>query len=151
MADKTPAMLPERHQGWPDLIPRRWLDMMDWPLFENREVTHTIRVEEHVEDDGTLVVRAEMPGIDPEKDLDVHVRDQMLEIRAQRTQKETKERDGAQRSEFHYGSFSRSLRLPPGTRESDVEATYKDGIIEVRVPVVASAEPPATRVAVKSG
>jgi len=37
MADETPAMLPERHQWWPDLIPRRGLDMMDWPLFENRE------------------------------------------------------------------------------------------------------------------
>jgi HSP20 family protein len=148
MADDTPARS-DRNQWWPDLIPRRWLDMVDWPLFENR--LPTIRVEERVDDDGTLVVRAEMPGIDPEKDLEVHVRDNMLEIRAQRRQKETNDEQGAARSEFHYGSFYRALRLPPGAKESDVEATYKDGIVEVRVPVAETAPPQSTRIAVKPG
>jgi HSP20 family protein len=151
MAENSPATASERHQWWPDLIPRRWLDMMDWPLFETRDVARTIRLEEHVEQDGTLVVRAEMPGIDPEQDLEVHVRDHLLEIRAERTQKETKDVKGARQSEFHYGSFYRALRLPSGAKESDVEATYKDGIIEVRVPVEKPTEPPATRVAVKPG
>jgi HSP20 family protein len=126
--------------------------MMDWPLLDTRaSATRTIRVEEQMADDRTLVVRAELPGIDPEKDLDVHVRDHMLEIRAQRTQEETEDQDGATRSEFHYGSFYRALRLPPGTKESDVEATYKDGIVEVRVPVAEQAGSQATRIAVKPG
>jgi HSP20 family protein len=151
MAESTPQTHPDRNPWWPDLIPRRWLDMMDWPLFEKGLATRTIRVEEGVEDDGTLVVRAEMPGIDPEKDLEVHVHDHTLEIKAERTQKETTEVEGSQRSEFHYGSFYRALRLPPSAKESDVEATYKDGIIEVRVPVSESAKPPATRIPVKPG
>ena len=45
------------------------------------------------------------------------------------------------RSEFHYGSLTRSIRLPEGATEADVKATYKDGILEVRVPAPKPAAP----------
>jgi len=59
----------------------------------------------------------------------------MLHIRAQRRTESDRDEQGYRRRELRYGSFSRSLSLPKDVKESDVEATYADGILEVRVPV----------------
>jgi HSP20 family protein len=93
-----------------------------------------MRIEEFREGD-TLVVKAEMPGMDPEKDIQIDVSDQTLRIRAERREESKTEEKGSYRSEFRYGSFSRQVPLPAGASEDDVKATYKDGILEVRVPV----------------
>lgn len=88
-----------------------------------------IKVDEYREN-GTLVVRAELPGIDPDNDVELTVADGMLHIEAERRDEEKTEEIG----ELHYGSFSRSLPLPEGVTEADVTASYKDGILEIRVP-----------------
>ena len=110
-----------------------------------------IRVDEF-RDGNTQVVRAELAGIDPEKDVDITVKDGVLQISAQRRVEEKTEDKGYTRHELRYGSFSRALPLPDGASESDIKATYKDGILEIRVPVT---EPPAaaepTRIAVTKG
>jgi len=93
-----------------------------------------LRVEEFREN-GSLVIRCEMPGIDPDEDVEITVRDQMLRIQAERQQEEETETASGYRSEFHYGSFGRVVPLPPGASEQDVKAKYKDGILEVRVPI----------------
>jgi HSP20 family protein len=93
----------------------------------------SIRVEQFL-DGNTLVVRAEVPGIDPDKDVDVSVADGVLHIKAEREEKTEHKDKSGYRSEFRYGSFSRSVSLPPGAREEDVKATYKDGVLEVRAP-----------------
>jgi HSP20 family protein len=93
----------------------------------------SIRVEQFM-DGNSLVVRAEVPGIDPEKDVDVSVADGMLHIKAEREEKSEHKSKTGYRSEFRYGSFTRSVALPPGAREEDVTASYKDGVLEVRAP-----------------
>ena len=55
--------------------------------------------------------------------------------RAERRQESKTEEKGGYRSEFHYGNFVRTLPLPVGASDKDVKATYKDGILEVRIPV----------------
>ncbi|MDQ0756488.1 Hsp20/alpha crystallin family protein [Arthrobacter sp. B3I4] len=98
----------------------------------------SIKVEQF-QDGNTLVVRAEVPGIDPDRDVDVSVSGGMLHIRAEREEKsEHKSKDGY-RSEFRYGSFTRSVALPPGAKEEDITASYKDGVLEVRAPAPAAA------------
>jgi HSP20 family molecular chaperone IbpA len=87
-----------------------------------------IRLEDEMKD-GCYEVRAELPGIDPARDLDITARDGVLTIKAER-RIET-ESDG--RSEFAYGSFLRSVQLPPGANEDDVGATYDKGILTVTV------------------
>jgi HSP20 family protein len=94
----------------------------------------SMRIEERIDGD-QFVVRAEMPGIDPDKDVEINVSDGMLRIHAERREETTTEEEGRRRSEFHYGSFSRVVSLPAGATEADVKATYHDGILEVRVPV----------------
>jgi HSP20 family protein len=94
-----------------------------------------IPVEEFVDDD-TLFVRAELPGIDPERDVEIIVSDNMLHLQAQRRQDlQVVGENGLARQEFRYGSFARSIPLPAGAQEGDIEARYSDGILEVRLPV----------------
>ena len=81
--------------------------------------------------DGHYVLRAELPGLDPAKDVDITVRDGRLTIKAERSEK--KETKG--RSEFSYGSFVRSITLPTGANEEDIKATYDKGILTVSVAV----------------
>ena len=111
-----------------------WNDLLDWlesgPALGVRKLTHGIRVEDFAEE-GAYVLRAEMPGVDPDKDVEVAVTGDILTITGRR-QEEEHDKD---HSEFRYGSFSRSVQLPPGCDPSDVVATYKDGVLEVRVPM----------------
>lgn len=101
-----------------------------------------LRVEQFT-DDGTLVVRAELPDIDPEKDVELSVADGVLHIEAHREDKTEHKDAEVYRSEFRYGSFVRNIPLPERTRDEDIAATYKDGILEVRAPL---AEEPAEAV-----
>lgn len=97
--------------------------------FEDR-----IRVEEEMVGDD-LVIRAELPGIDPDKDVDITVDDDVMTMTAERRKEETTKTDDEFHSEFRYGSFRRSIRLPRGVKADDVKAVYRDGILEVKVPV----------------
>jgi HSP20 family protein len=63
------------------------------------------------------------------------VADGMLRITAERRVEEHSQAKGYTRHELRYGSLTRSLPLPEGATETDIEATYKDGILEIRVPV----------------
>jgi HSP20 family protein len=108
--------LPFRHMPFP----RLW------------EAEDLIRVEEYRQD-GALVVRAELPGIDSDKDVELTVSDGMLHIRAERREEERQEEKGYLRQELRYGSLARSLPLPDGVTESDITATCKSGILEVRI------------------
>jgi HSP20 family protein len=118
----------------------KWFDTRRSPmdvierLFEGDMGTSAIRVEEMV-DGNTLVVRAELPGIDPEKDVDVTVADGVLTIKGERQEKKEHKEKDSYRSEFRYGSFVRRLALPSGVQQSDVKASYKDGVLEVRAPL----------------
>lgn len=104
-------------------------------------------VEEFVEDNA-LVLRAEMPGIDPDKDVDLTIADNMLTIAAHREDKKEDKKKDSYHSEFRYGSFVRSLPLPVGTKAADIKASYKDGVLEVRVPVSETSATDVTRVPV---
>ncbi|MEE2031999.1 Hsp20/alpha crystallin family protein [Rhodococcus chondri] len=104
---------------------------------------NTIRVEDEITDD-RYIVRAEMPGLDPETDIDVAVNDGRLEISAERTEKKTE--NG--RSEFSYGSFRRSVTLPRGAKEDEIDASYAKGILTVSVGL-GDTETPAKKIEVK--
>jgi HSP20 family protein len=109
-----------------------------------------LRVEEFVEDK-TLVVRAELPGIDPEKDVDISVVDGSLVIRAEKEQKSEKTEKDSYRSEFHYGSFVRAIALPSGVDEAQIAASYRDGVLEVRVPMGEPIEPAKVKIPISRG
>jgi HSP20 family protein len=125
----------------PELF-RRMVDL-DWE-------SGWLRVEEY-EDDGTLIVRAELPGIDPDKDVELSVADGTLHIRARREEMTEKKGKDIYRSEFRYGSFIRDVALPAGVSVDDITASYKDGVLEIRVPMAEEAKPPVTKVPIARG
>jgi len=120
---------------------RRFLegDMASW-----------LRVEEY-RDAGSMVVKAEVPGIDPEKDVDIELVGNDLRINVRHEEKsEHKDKEGY-RSEFRYGTFSRSVSLPGPVSESDIRATYDDGVLEVRIPLPENAGTASRKIPVSRG
>ena len=97
------------------------------PVFDAR----MMRLEDEMTKDGRYEVRAEIPGVDPAKDVDITVHEGRLTIKAERTEKT----ETSGRSEFSYGSFTRTVTLPQGADEDDVKATYDKGILTVSVGV----------------
>jgi len=86
-------------------------------------------VESYVKDD-KLVVRADLPGIDP-KDVDLAVEGDRLHIRGERKE----EKEAKDKAYFHRevtsGTFERTLMLPGNVNPESVAATYRDGVLEI--------------------
>jgi HSP20 family protein len=118
---------------WPDWIGRR---LSEFPSFRDLlEAGDAAMHVEEFEEEGRHVVRAEMPGLDPEQDIEITVSGGTLRIKAERRQETKTEDKKGYRTEFRYGSFLRTVALPAGASEADVTATYADGILEVRIPI----------------
>jgi HSP20 family molecular chaperone IbpA len=121
---------PARRQV-PHLLPdlRDWLDAPWAPLLPFSPAT-MFRVEDYVKE-GNYIVRAELPGMNPDKDIELTVGGGTLTIHAERRE----EQKEAHRSEFRYGSFTRSVALPDQADTEHIIAAYDKGILEIRVPV----------------
>lgn len=84
------------------------------------------------EEEGELVVKAELPGV-ARDDIDVTVKDGVLTLRAETKKEEEKKDRGYYRRELHYGSFTRQVALPIDVDEESAKASYKDGVVEIRL------------------
>jgi len=120
----------ERLPAWPTLP-----DLFGWvetglPGTHAVPGLHTIRIEEQLTDEA-YVLRAELPGIDPAKDVEITVTEGVLTLRSERSEETTQKHH----TEFRYGSFARSVRLPAGAKGDEATATYKDGVLTITVPV----------------
>ncbi|WP_158882249.1 Hsp20/alpha crystallin family protein [Amycolatopsis anabasis] len=107
----------------PDVL--HWLES-EFPFGDR----HVVRIEDYTAD-GKYVLRAELPGLDPERDIKITVEGDQLTIEAQRIE----EKKSKSHSEFRYGAFSRRVHLPAGCDPAAVEARYVSGILEIAVPI----------------
>ena len=106
--------------AFPDLAELSWFPFVE-PV---------IRIEEYRKDD-RYIVRAELPGVDPAKDIEVIAEEGYLRLVVTR-QEEGKDPG---RSEFRYGTFHRTVALPPGAKEDTILATYVEGILEITMKI----------------
>lgn len=93
---------------------------------------------------GDIVVRLELPGIDPKKDVSVTLENDEMVIRGERKHQTEVKEDDYVRMESWYGSFERHLSVPEGLDEKAVKADYHDGFLTITVPqtkAAASAKP----------
>lgn len=142
--ERRPDTWPQRLSDWfdvPDLV--RWFDRVG-------RFDEFIRIEESMHD-GHLEIRAELPGIDPQRDVDISIADGLLTIRAERKEETSADGGGRRRSEFRYGAYTRAVPVPEDIKPADITATYKDGILTVIVPAPAKAESQVVKVPVTRG
>jgi len=108
-----------------------WRDVMRWPgqvLGWFSDLAELLPIEESTTDHGVFVIRVEIPGVEPDRDVRVRLADDVVTIEAER-----RPPPGARaHSEIRYGKFHRSVRLPVG-HWSHPRKTYRDGILEIRV------------------
>lgn len=131
----------------------RWPDMLAWPMFGwGQGSTGVLRVDEYRED-GSLVVRAEVPGIDPETDVEVTAAGGVLHIAVERHEEgEPEGRNYLCHELMHRQRLERDLALPDGAQASELTATYDDGVLEVRMPEpTRAAAPEVLRIPVTKG
>jgi HSP20 family protein len=115
------------------LMPRLLGDLTGW--FDTDfpfRAGHLIPVEDTLTDT-EYVLRAELPGLKPDKDVKVTVENGTLTVHAERQEQE----HVRGRSEFHYGVLQRSVRLPASADAEHITAGYHNGILEVTVPLTA--------------
>lgn len=82
----------------------------------------------------TLVIRSIIAGIDPD-DLQISVNDDLLTIRGERHHEERIDREDQFLQECYWGAFSRSILLPEDVDDTAAEATIKNGVLEIRLPI----------------
>lgn len=100
-------------------------------------------------EDGALVVRAEVPGIDPDKDVEVTASEGVFHLAVERHEEAEPEGRRYLRHELaHRQRLERDLALPEGAQGSELKATYNNGVLEVRMPLPAKADPEVTRIPV---
>lgn len=97
-----------------------------------------------------LIVRTDLPGMKKD-DICIDVTDTDLTISGERREEQKSERDGVYRSERTYGSFCRSIPLPEGAITDQAKATFKDGVLEVRMPAPPEPVTRGRRLEVKEG
>ncbi|WP_149826320.1 Hsp20/alpha crystallin family protein [Streptomyces tailanensis] len=139
-----PGILEWRPPTLPDLFDWFETGLGGFPAWRGVAGAHGIRIEEQVTDEG-YCLRAELPGLDEDKDIQLDITHGVLSLRAERSE-ETK---GRHHSEFRYGTFARSVRLPQGAQEDQVKAEYKDRILAVTVPIAGAEKAPVTRIEVR--
>ena len=115
--------------------------LVDWmPRFLDVDwATPRMRVEEYREGD-TLIVKADLPGIDPDRDVKISLTEGHLRIQAERREETEHAGKTTYRSEFRYGSFVRDLTIPSGVKETEIAASYRDGVLTVTVPLPQSVD-----------
>ena len=101
------------------------------PAFGGTEALRGPAIEAYRKDD-KLVVRADLPGIDP-KEVELAVEGDRLTVRGERRSSE--ETEGGAYREVRYGRFERTVQLPTGVDPDSVKATYRDGVLEITMAV----------------
>jgi HSP20 family protein len=93
-----------------------------------------------VETDGAYVLRADLPGLGA-GDVKIELEENVLTISGERETQHEQRRDGYHRFERASGAFARTLTLPAGIDADGIEASFSDGVLEVRIPAPEQRKP----------
>jgi HSP20 family protein len=127
-----------------DLLRQEFASLFDrafggWPIpFEvpwDYAPTYGLDMEEK---DGTVIVRAEVPGFEA-GEIDLRIMENLLTIVAEH--KEEPPKEGKEPVEHRYGRLERTVTLPPGVVGDKVEAYYRNGVLEVKLPLAPEVQP----------
>lgn len=139
MLRRDPFWSPSEFSASPFGLMRRFAEQMEHAFPEyGSETGRWAPAIDVTERDGKLQVRADLPGLS-KNDVKIETIDNQLVIQGERRQEQEQHDGGSWRSERRYGSFYRSIPLPEGAQTEQARAEFKDGVLEITVPVPASA------------
>ena len=102
------------------------------------------------ETENDLVLTFDLPGLN-ENDISVELDDNVLTVSGRRERKHEESKDRYYRFERRFGEFSRSVSLPAGVSEGDIQAGYENGVLEIRVPKPDEQKPKRIQIGAGSG
>ena len=143
-AEPPARVFPELERAFEDFLGRRWprLSGMEWPRLG--EISGLLNAQapslDIVDGEKEVVVRAEVPGVD-KRDLDVSIADRTLTIKGSTRHEKKEEKENYFRQEIRSGSFSRSVLLPADVNAAKAEASFKSGVLELRLPKTKTVKP----------
>lgn len=133
----------EDERWFENFFPRGWMRpfQMDWPTFRELSANFEERIPrvDVVDRDTEVLVRAEVPGVDKD-DLDVSVTDNTVTIRGKTRHEEKEEKGDYYRCEISSGSFARTVTLPSDVDTEKADASFKDGVLELKMPKISKAK-----------
>ena len=148
---------PWRRRGEGDLVPlnlrddiSRLYDMVthgDFGLEPFRDWGKFFPALDVSEDDTTVTVKAEVPGLAP-KDIDISISGNTLTIKGEKTEERQDEGKNYHRSERRYGEFTRTVTLPANVDADKIKAECNKGVLKITLPKLESEKP--KRIPIKS-
>ncbi|MBI4517871.1 MAG: Hsp20/alpha crystallin family protein [Deltaproteobacteria bacterium] len=130
-----------RHFSFPSLLgPERW-----WP---SRALRMQVPAVDVYEDKDAVVVKADLPGMSKDE-IEVSLTGSALTLKGEKRKAEEIKDHDYYRSERSYGAFSRTLALPADIKSDQVTASFKDGVLEIRLPKTEEAKKKQIKVAVQ--
>jgi len=114
---------------WPKPFPRLWRP----DFWRFRPINLEAPALDVYEDKQDLIVKVEIPGLSKD-DIDLTIEGNTLTIKGEKKKEHEIKEEDYYRSERVFGSFSRSIELPADVKTDKVNASFKDGVLEVRLP-----------------
>lgn len=101
------------------------------------------------EDEQAILVKAELPGLTQE-DIELNLQDNVLTLKGEKKQEKKEDKDNYHQSECCYGSFTRSFTLPANVKQDDIQANFKDGVLQITLPKAEEVKPKKITVSASS-
>jgi HSP20 family protein len=152
----------KRSEGWEDnpvlslqremnrMFENFWTEQPTWPKFEIGEFGKFFPKVEVTEQNNTVEVSAELPGM-TQKDIEVTLSPDatMLTIKGEKKFEKEKKDKNYFRADRSYGVFRRVVALPSPVKAEGIEAMFKEGVLELKMPKAAAAETGAKKIHIK--
>lgn len=122
-----PTLQDRINRVFDEMFPALGEEREDFGLFEWRPTVDTY------EKDDSIMIKAELPGVKKD-DVSIDVNNNVLSIKGERKDEENMEEGDYYRRERFYGNFQRAFTLPENVDTDKIEASFKDGVLEVKVP-----------------
>lgn len=137
------ASFEDMERWFDDMFTRKWMRPLRWGFPDFPDITSPFEGRhpkvDVIDRELEIVVRAELPGVTKE-DLDVSMAENSLTIRATTSHEKKGEEGEFYRREMSRGEFQRTLAIPDNINEEGVQATFKDGILELKLPKAESSK-----------
>lgn len=138
----------EMERWFGDFFNRPFFSPMWMPRFNLPSMQPVAPSVDIYEEEDAVVVKAELPGIGKE-DVEVDISDDLLTISGEKKAEEKIERKDYHRIERSFGKFSRSVRLPGDILTEQAKASFKEGVLEVRIPKTEAAKQKKRRIEIE--